>query len=72
MNDPPNEPAEIESNLPLALHRVRLQNGERLEACLSRGLIGRRRSPALPPGTPVVVERSLYDPGMCRIVEIGK
>jgi translation initiation factor IF-1 len=66
------ERAEIESLLPRTQFTVRLGSGELLTAFLSRTVAGCRRDPRLQPGTVVTVERSPYDPAVCRIVAVEK
>jgi translation initiation factor IF-1 len=68
MDEPP---AEVIAALPLRRFQVRLADGEELVAVLHRGVVGRRGPPRLGPGSPVSVQRSPYESGVCRIVGVG-
>jgi translation initiation factor IF-1 len=70
MRAPREETAEVVAALPLSRFQVRLVGGELLTAFLHRGLVGRVRRPEILPGTLVTVQRSPYDPALCRIVGV--
>jgi translation initiation factor IF-1 len=60
--------AEVVAELPLRRFLVSLGDGTELTAVVSRRVVGRKEHPRIQVGDRVAVERSPYDPVMCRIV----
>ena len=60
--------AQVVAELPLRQFLVSLGDGIKLTAVISRGIVGRGEGQRIQVGDRVTVERSPYDPVMCRIV----
>lgn len=62
------EIAQVIAALPFSRFLVAIGEGEQLTAVLSPSLVGRHRRPGFTVGDLVTVERSPFEPGMCRII----
>jgi translation initiation factor IF-1 len=60
--------AKVVAELPLCRFLVALGDGTKLTAVLSRRVVGRTKRTRIQVGDCVKVERSPYDPLMCRVV----